>query len=600
MSKRYISIILAVFLMVALTACGASQNQPAQDATQTTAAVAQTQAAAETTAAVSGEETGADETEKTEAATEAAAAKAQAAEPAEAGTAADMASSEALPTWLCPELTTISFLTHSGWSSDAPQPSNDLPKYIELERLTNVHINFEVILTSEFNNIVNVRLASGSDLPDMINYNGSIGRLPEYVEDGLIIDQMKYWETRYPYTHALINGNHPYSDPMYETLYDTMSVNGVFYGATQIVPVKNMQVGLMINKYWLDELGLSMPETVDDFYDTLVAFRDQDATGSGDSSDQIPLVTEKYCLTVIANYFGLEYGGCANGQNITVVDGKLHYERTDDKYRAFVSYLNKLYRDKLLDADFASTDRDALNEYCATNKCGVVNWWIQAMDAFSAFSPYSGDEYNIEEEVFKPIPPLKSQYGGGYLYNRRGGTGSMMLITTSNKNPEVTADWIDFVFASPEGMDIVAYGVLGASYEKDGDVIVPIRDESGNWKRTAVGGGQQPHAYLEANNNYNFALAPEWKIKDWSDLLPYYKEGTVYNLALLPDESEIVTEATADMGIYMDESYTSFILGTADINDDAVWNDYVNTVNQLGLPTYLEYYQKAYERKYGN
>jgi putative aldouronate transport system substrate-binding protein len=559
--------------MAGMAACGGTNPSPQNNTTQ--AAEAVTANTAETTKAA-----------ETQAATTTAAT-----EPLPDG---------ALPTWLTMETKAISFLTHTGWSSDSPPPANDLPKYKELERLTNVHIDFEVIPVNELSSIVNVRLASGSDLPDMINYNAGIGRLPELVEDGLIIDQMEYWKNRYPYTHALINGGHPYSDPMYETLYDTMSINGVFYGATQIVPVKNMQVGLMVNKFWLEELKLQEPETVDEFVEMLTAFRDLDATGSGKTDDQIPLVTERYCLTVIANFFGLEYGGCANGHGLTAADGKLHFERTDDKYRAFIAYLNKLFKEKLLDADFMTTDRDSLNEYSATNKCGVINWWVQAMDSFSAYSPYSGEGYNIDIEVFKPMKPLKSGFGGGYLYNRRGGTGSMMLITTSCKNPELAADWIDFVFASPEGMDMVAYGILGESYEKNGDEIVVLRDDKGTWKRNAVGGGQQPHAYLEANNNYIYALAADWKVKAWESLLPYYKEGTLYNLALLPDETDIITDKCADLITYMDETYTSFILGTLDINDDAAWKEYVDTCDKLGLQVYMDNYQKAYDRKYGN
>ena len=44
-----------------------------------------------------------------------------------------------------------------------------------------------------------------------------------------------------------------------------------------------------INQTWLDNLGLKAPATLDELYDVLVAFRDQDADGNGDPSDEIPL-----------------------------------------------------------------------------------------------------------------------------------------------------------------------------------------------------------------------------------------------------------------------------------------------------------------------
>ena len=574
------AVMLCAFLLFStMTAC---KSQPAPTPEQTTQAPATTQSATETTTAAAAETA------------DAAGAQAE----TQADAAAEDMPADAPPTWLCRELTTLSFLTHAGWSGDTPPPSNDLPAYKELERLTNVHIEFETVRLNELNATVNARLASGSDLPDIVNYNAGAGRLPELVEDGLIADQTDYWKTRYPYTHALIEGGHPYSDPMYAKLYETMSVNGVFYGATQIAPIRHMQVGLMVNKFWLEALKLPEPETVDDFAAMLTAFRDQDANGSGGADDQIPLVTERQCLTVIANFFGLEYGGCANGHGLTAVGGKLRFEQTDEKYRAFVAYLNNLYKENLLDPDFMTTDRNSLNDYCSADRCGVVNWWIQAMDTFSAYSPCSGEGYNNDAEVFRPLKPLRSGYGGGYLYNRRSGAGGFMLITTACEAPEIAADWIDFAFASPAGMDMVAYGVSGESYEKKGDEIVFLRGENGAWKRNAVGGGPQAHAYIEANDNYIFAQAPEWKVNAWKSLLPYYKEGSLYNLALLSDETDIVADKCTELIIYLDEAFTSFILGDLDINDDATWDEYVQTCDKLSLQDYMDNYQKAYDRKY--
>ena len=44
-----------------------------------------------------------------------------------------------------------------------------------------------------------------------------------------------------------------------------------------------------INKKWLDNLGLKMPTTWDELYNVLVAFKEKDANGNGDSNDEIPM-----------------------------------------------------------------------------------------------------------------------------------------------------------------------------------------------------------------------------------------------------------------------------------------------------------------------
>ena len=45
---------------------------------------------------------------------------------------------------------------------------------------------------------------------------------------------------------------------------------------------------LFINKKWLDNLGLKVPETYDDLVKVLQEFKDKDANGNGDASDEIP------------------------------------------------------------------------------------------------------------------------------------------------------------------------------------------------------------------------------------------------------------------------------------------------------------------------
>lgn len=44
-----------------------------------------------------------------------------------------------------------------------------------------------------------------------------------------------------------------------------------------------------INTAWIDELGMNPPHTIDELYEVLKAFRDNDLDGDGDSSNEIPL-----------------------------------------------------------------------------------------------------------------------------------------------------------------------------------------------------------------------------------------------------------------------------------------------------------------------
>lgn len=45
----------------------------------------------------------------------------------------------------------------------------------------------------------------------------------------------------------------------------------------------------MINKTWLDKLGLKVPDTIDELYNVLKAFKERDPNGNG-RLDEIPVI----------------------------------------------------------------------------------------------------------------------------------------------------------------------------------------------------------------------------------------------------------------------------------------------------------------------
>ena len=51
--------------------------------------------------------------------------------------------------------------------------------------------------------------------------------------------------------------------------------------------------GPIVRKDWLDKLGIPMPETIDDWYAMLQAFRDKDPNGNG-KKDEVPFTTMLY------------------------------------------------------------------------------------------------------------------------------------------------------------------------------------------------------------------------------------------------------------------------------------------------------------------
>ena len=112
-----------------------------------------------------------------------------------------------------------------------------------------------------------------------------------------------------------------------------------------------------INTKWLNFLGLSMPTTVDEFEQVLIAFRDNAASIKaeyGIDGDIIPMS----CIvnngdqdpSILINGFGEGYGDADKDRHIAVTnDRKVICAATQQGYRDGLDWLHKLYAEKLID-----------------------------------------------------------------------------------------------------------------------------------------------------------------------------------------------------------------------------------------------------------
>lgn len=85
---------------------------------------------------------------------------------------------------------------------------------------------------------------------------------------------------------------------MFEEEPDTLSLAKTYEGEIYALPKfqgkwPDCNGVMFINKTWLDNLGLEVPTTLGELKDVLVAFRDNDANGNGDASDEIPMELQR-------------------------------------------------------------------------------------------------------------------------------------------------------------------------------------------------------------------------------------------------------------------------------------------------------------------
>ena len=62
------------------------------------------------------------------------------------------------------------------------------------------------------------------------------------------------------------------------------------------------------------------------------------------------------------------------------------------------------------------------------------------------------------------------------------------------------------------------------------------------------------------------------------------------------EEADELDLYTANLGTYIVEQCTNFLVGNTDANDDAAWNNYLNGLNQYHADRVVELRQNCYDR----
>ena len=145
---------------------------------------------------------------------------------------------------------------------------------------TGVHANFNQVKASDWSTKLNLMLAAG-EYPDIIQ-RGEINIEMYGVDQEILLPLDEYIDAYMPNYKALLE-----ADP--QLAAGLRSSDGKMYQIGWIIPQNiNVNSHLFINTQWLKNLGLEKPTTMEELEQVLIAFRDQDADGDGDPSNEIP------------------------------------------------------------------------------------------------------------------------------------------------------------------------------------------------------------------------------------------------------------------------------------------------------------------------
>ena len=468
----------------------------------------------------------------------------------------------------------------------------DTPLGKELEKRTGVKLEFLHPAVGQDKEVFNLLIASG-DLPDLVEFdilNSYPGGPENAIGQGNIIKLNDTIDKYAPNLKKLLSEN-----PIWDKTVKTDSGSYYQFPFIRGDDVLRVYFGPIIRKDWLDELGMQVPTTIDEWYTVLKAFKEKKNAEAPLAFQGSPFHTfnnEINGNAVFAGAFGVR-GGFYNES------GEIKFGPIQPGYKEYLKTLRKWYSEGLLDKNFASVDGKALDASMTGGKAGASakssgSWLGKWMNAMKDKDP----KYNL---VAAPYPTLKKgdKPKFGQLDNIFN-SGHSVAITTKCKEVEIAARFLDYGY-SKEGAMLYNFGIEGESYKMENgapkytDLVLnnpdklPLGQAMAKYMRSIYGG-----PFIQ-NKDYitQYMQLPQQKeaIKVWS--------GTDAVKHVLPqitptsEESSQYAKVMNDVNTYVDEMFVKFVMGIEPIES---FDKYVEQVKKLNIEKAISINKAALDR----
>ena len=461
---------------------------------------------------------------------------------------------------------------------------------------------------------VNIRIA-GDQLPDAFQGVGfSNYDISTYGADGVFIDLTPYInEEIMPNLTKILEENPDIRSAI------TMS-DGCIYGLPAAEQMGTAGIGLeddysiytipqfsMINKAWLDELGLEVPTTLDELYVCLKAFQENDmsATYYGNAAGStIPMSTgfDQWCWGQNVFYAGFGFTNWPNDICNDLVlndDGTVDFVCTWDGYREALTYFHEWYAEGLMDIEMFSQSTSQLIAKCSQGQVGVATWWYieEVMGDFS------------EDYVFLPI--LEGPDGTYNVTVRDGGAvnSGNLNITSACGNPEALLKFYDQWYDGEIVMQL-QYGPIGTYFteQDENGMWISITDEQSRELYGKSAGELKgvyevygPKLILSSYYNDYFYMEDRAivRLEDlaYSWVEPYVSSMTTYPIdcVFTAEELEVIDRYRADFESAVSEQEALWLKDGGPTDEE--WAEYCQMlVDSCGMNELLAVYQAAYDR----
>lgn len=277
----------------------------------------------------------------------------------------------------------------------------------------------------------------------------------------------------------------------------------------------------MLRSDWLEALNMEVPTDWNGWLELWRAVRDNDVNGDGDASNEIPIAGDQFQLMP-------SFGILPDSNNYFCVmpDGSYGLVFDHPNYELYLTSMQQLYEEKLLDQEFATRDMSAKYKVVDAN----LGFSMMAAAEQSKLSSQVLRE-TIPEATMLCVSPPTGPNGDQYIpaRGRISGLGvASITVAAEDKAADIVRlfDWL----YSEEGAKLMNYGVEGVHHEiVDGKpkLLEPYVDSFVE----ARGAGLifQPIPFLWLEDNYMQILLTGKEYEELDELTKNFYDGLFLN-----------------------------------------------------------------------
>ena len=298
---------------------------------------------------------------------------------------------------------------------------------------------------------INVAMAAG-DFPDIVTGQHGSSAARQWVSDGALVPMNNYWNDAPTLRNVLLND------------LSWSAIDGNFYGYVFQTGMGVGNVPLSFRQDWLDNLGLQPPATLDELYEVLRAFTQDDPNGTGvDDTFGISGFSSAQVATFDFIFFayGMPYADFSIDASGNVIPW-----HEDPAFRPGMEFVRRIFEAGYVDPEFMMNDRTRHEEKFYQSRIGFFN------DAM--FRHVNRVESNLQSVTPEGMlgfsaPPVGP---GGHSGMVRGNLGGFITgVTIGSDAREKAVNFIDFM-VSQEGQDLVRLGIEGIHFSRENGQIV--------------------------------------------------------------------------------------------------------------------------------